>query len=97
MRNLFIIAASILLVITYLCGCGNEAKTTDEINITEDMYITYISNIYENPADYIGKSIKIEGMFAEDVHDNHVHYYVYRNALVYSHNQGYNHEEKLGL
>lgn len=34
------------------------------INITEDMYVTWVNEIYLNTDDYIGKKIKIEGMYS---------------------------------
>ncbi|MGL5315160.1 MAG: TIGR03943 family putative permease subunit [Peptostreptococcaceae bacterium] len=36
----------------------------DIINITEDMYLTWVNEIYVNTDDYIGKKIKIEGMYS---------------------------------
>ena len=53
-----------------------------DIDITEKMYVAYINEIYINTDDYIGKSIRIEGMFQAYTDENTgiTYYYVYRTG-----------------
>jgi len=53
-----------------------------DLNITEKMYVTYINEIYTNPDAYLGKRLKIEGMFSAQHIDitNMTYYYVYRQG-----------------
>ncbi|MEM1486138.1 hypothetical protein V6615_14905 [Oscillospiraceae bacterium PP1C4] len=56
-----------------------QSKSSKEvIEITEKMYLTWINEIYTNPEEYLGKTIKIEGMFATQEYEGNSHYYVYR-------------------
>ncbi|PWM44947.1 MAG: hypothetical protein DBX47_05200 [Clostridiales bacterium] len=58
-----------------------EQKTQEDIiNITEKLYVTYINEIYTNTSDYVGKTIKIEGMFTYEEAKNQKYYYVYRTG-----------------
>lgn len=42
-----------------------EAQADDVIEITEKMFIAQCNDIYLNPDDYTGKTIRIEGMYNE--------------------------------
>lgn len=44
---------------------ANSSAAVD-VDITEKMYVTYVNEIYQNTADYIGKSIRIEGLYKEE-------------------------------
>lgn len=50
------------------------------ITITEKMYVSWINEIYINPKSYIGKNIKIQGMYQVDHLESTgtTYYYVYR-------------------
>lgn len=50
------------------------------ITITEKMYVSWINEIYINPKSYIGKTIKIQGMYQVDHLESTgtTYYYVYR-------------------
>lgn len=54
----------------------------DEIDINEKMYVTWINEIYTNTDNYLGKTIRLEGMYtAETVEEtNKSYYYVYRQG-----------------
>jgi len=97
MKKLFISTVSFLLIAFSLCGCGNNTKTSDTLEITEDMYITRIFDIYENPANYTEKAISIEGVFTANSHDSHKHYHVFRNVPIYDKDHGHDHMERLGF
>ena len=89
----------IFLTLVMLCSfaaCGGkkgdtEAETTTaaaaaltpEVVIKEANYVTYINDIYNNPDNYIGKVIQIDGMYTyEDfiAQGGGKYYYVYRQG-----------------
>jgi uncharacterized membrane protein YcgQ (UPF0703/DUF1980 family) len=39
------------------------ASTKDVIDIKEKMFISQVNDVYVNPEDYLGKTIKLEGIF----------------------------------
>lgn len=88
---------SLLLLVACFTGCGNTTKTNDTLNITEKTFIAQVTDIYENPKNYTGKTITIEGLFEADEHGNYSHYYVYRNAPVYDPDHGHDHIQKIGF
>jgi putative membrane protein len=58
-----------------------KADSGDEIiDITEKMYVLYINEIYINAEDYIGKTIRVEGMYTSEYYEptDTTYYYVYR-------------------
>ena len=55
-------------------------QTGDVVNITEKMFVTYINEIYVNTQDYIGKTIKIEGMYTAEEYNGNTYCYVYRKG-----------------
>lgn len=58
----FTISLVLVLALMMLVGCSNKSGNT--IDITEDMYLSWVNEIYSNEKDYIGKTIKIEGMYS---------------------------------
>ena len=61
---LMITLGSLVGCSTSIGGLNKFALTGDTINITEDMYVTWVNEIYINRDDYIGKTVVIEGMYA---------------------------------
>lgn len=59
---------------------SKDKSSGEIIDITEKMYVTYINDIYVNKEDYLGKTVKIEGMFKGAYYDktDTTYYYVYR-------------------
>ena len=53
-----------------------------DVDITEKMYVTWINEIYTNTRKYIGRVIRLEGMFSafSDPATNKTYYYVYRTG-----------------
>lgn len=53
-----------------------------DVDITENMYVAYINEIYINTEDYLGKVIRIQGMFQAYTDENtgNTYYYVYRTG-----------------
>ncbi len=74
------------LMIVFLVGCSNNTSVeeidsnSDTIVISEDMYVTWINEIYVNYQDYIGKKIKLEGMYTNyySMQDDETYNMVYR-------------------
>lgn len=81
-----IIIYMIMLLIVLFCSCSSENEPSTEkgvMNITEKLFVQQMNELYLNPDDYIGMTVKYEGIFAfdtkykDDVADGFV-YYVYR-------------------
>ena len=47
-------------------GAANEMTRGEIIEIRERMFIGQVNNVYLNARDYIGKTIKLEGIFKEE-------------------------------
>jgi uncharacterized membrane protein YcgQ (UPF0703/DUF1980 family) len=76
--NRFIIAmvviAAAALFITVSCT-NNKTENKGVVEIGEKMFITQVNDVYLNAKDYIGKTIKLEGMFkCEDPYNFVVRY-----------------------
>ncbi|MDR0813427.1 MAG: hypothetical protein LBO63_05425 [Oscillospiraceae bacterium] len=57
----FVIAFCVCL--SLLCGCGSGAAADNAIEIKEKVFVSQTNDIYTNPEDYLGKKIKLEGIF----------------------------------
>jgi uncharacterized membrane protein YcgQ (UPF0703/DUF1980 family) len=61
---LFILAISVLL---YVIGCTKTKEdvslNNDTVIISEKMFIAQVNDVYLNTEDYLGKTIKLEGIF----------------------------------
>lgn len=57
-----------------------SVSSSDVIELTEKMYVTYINEIYTNFDDYIGRTIKLQGMFSSEYYEptQTTYDYVYR-------------------
>ena len=81
MKKLFIFLSIVLLIFT--CGCSkhsapahNPADYKRTYNILENTYLQMITDVLNNPYDYLENKINIEGMFKEE--DGKT--FVYRNG-----------------
>jgi uncharacterized membrane protein YcgQ (UPF0703/DUF1980 family) len=67
--NVLIIVAVVLALNVSMCfiACSkekdNKASDNGIVEITEKMFIAQVNDIYLNSEDYIGKTIKLEGIF----------------------------------
>jgi putative membrane protein len=63
-----------------LGASAKAAPDSDVVELTEDMYVTYINEIYTNAEDYLGRTIRLQGMFASayDEASDSTYTYVYR-------------------
>ena len=97
MKKIFMSIMLLALAAVCLSGCGNGARSVDTLNIADSTFVNQITDIQNNPASYIGKTIKLEGIFEADEHEGHAHYYVYRNTAIYDTDHGHEHINKIGL
>lgn len=61
---------------------SNDSPSDIDVDITEKMYVAYINEVYVNTDDYIGKTVRIQGMFQPYTDENtgQTYYYVYRTG-----------------
>jgi putative membrane protein len=74
--NSFIIALSLLAVAAsfFMTSCAKapkkeqltKAEKEQIVEIKEKMFISQVSDVYSNADDYLGKTIKLEGLFKEE-------------------------------
>ena len=58
-----------IIVITasfFTVSCGKSKSTKDVVEINERMFLTRINDVYLNTEDYLGKTIKLEGIFKQE-------------------------------
>lgn len=82
----------IILMIFTMCSCSTDkqkdnksASKDDEIvEITEDLFLTQVNDIYTNAGDYLGRKIKYQGIFQtmpyEEGGETQEIIYVFRNS-----------------
>jgi len=66
-----LVNAAVLITVTvlFLVGCSGTKKSevsNDIIVIKEKMFATQVQDVYNNAEDYIGKTIKLEGLFKQE-------------------------------
>jgi len=54
----------ICLVLVLGTGCSSSKNSTNVVEINESQFLAQTTEIYYNSADYIGKTIKYEGIFS---------------------------------
>ena len=66
-RNSLIIAAAVIAVTAFFLIIYNKRESPvsekEVIEIKEKMFISQVNDVYLNPEDYLGKTIKLEGLF----------------------------------
>ncbi|MDR2596782.1 MAG: hypothetical protein LBC76_05605 [Treponema sp.] len=69
-RKLVIAAVLITVTALFLIGCSgtkkSEVSNDNIIVIKEKMFVSQINDIYLNAEDYLGKTIKLQGLFKEE-------------------------------
>ena len=68
MKRLILLIVLLVMPCALLAGCGSGAENSGaavsfDVEIREKMFVTQMNEIYVNVDDYLGKSIKLEGMF----------------------------------
>ena len=77
-RSFFTALAIIVIIVAlFITGCA-RAQKSDIIEIKERMFISQIQDIYLNTNDFMGKTIKLEGIFMESFWNESYYYYVIR-------------------
>jgi len=82
-RKKLVTAAVLITVIAlFLAGCSGTKKSevsNDIIVIKEKMFVTQVNDIYLNSEDYLGKTIKLQGVFkAEQPYEGDPYCFVLR-------------------
>jgi uncharacterized membrane protein YcgQ (UPF0703/DUF1980 family) len=64
-KNKFIIAVIIEVTVSFFTLSCFETKKTDNkvVEIDEKMFVAQVNDVYLNAKDYLGKTIKLEGIF----------------------------------
>jgi len=56
----------IILFLTVSCTKTNNDNNTGIVEIKEKMFVSQVNDVYLNTDDYIGKTIKLEGLFQKE-------------------------------
>ena len=80
-----LIKATVMLAITaasLMIGCtktkGNEEPSKETVEIKEKLFIGQINGIYLNAGDFLGKTIKLEGIFSQIPYNEETFCFVFR-------------------
>jgi uncharacterized membrane protein YcgQ (UPF0703/DUF1980 family) len=68
-KNKLVIIAVILAIAAsfFTVSCTRpKAEVTDTVEIGEKMFISQVNDIYLNAEDYLGKTVKLEGIFKQE-------------------------------
>jgi uncharacterized membrane protein YcgQ (UPF0703/DUF1980 family) len=84
-KNKLLITESLLIIVSFFtiaCARSKERSENpgDILEIRERMFVAQVSNIYLNTEDYLGRTIKFEGIFKQGQTDERLFYYVARYA-----------------
>ena len=74
-KNAMILGMIALIALFFMANCSGQ---TDVIEIGERLFIGQVNDIYLNANDYLGKTIKLEGVFKKYVTLNKTYYHVIR-------------------
>lgn len=81
-----VLGVFIAVIMLFGTGCSDNSQVSNgsdiDLDITEKMYVTYINEIYTNPDAYLGKKLRIEGMFTSEYIEatDMAYRYVYRSG-----------------
>ena len=71
----------IFLLVLFVTGCNrNNEEANNVYEIRENMFITQIDDINLNFREYLGRTIKLEGLFKHTHWEDNNWYFVFRNA-----------------
>ena len=68
----------LLLFVVILCLLPVASFAGDIVEIKEKMFVAQTNDVYINPDEYLGRTIKLEGMFGLDTEMSPPLYYVFR-------------------
>lgn len=79
---------SLLIILFSLSGCNSEKHSTGEvtddmksgdvIEINDKLFLTQTNDVYANVNDYVGKTIKYEGIYSTENYQGELTHYVIR-------------------
>jgi len=62
-----IITVAVITVSVLITGCNrNNTEESNIIEISERMFLTHVRDIYMNPLNYLGRTIRLEGIFRRE-------------------------------
>ena len=77
----YLSAANVIIlaiVLFFIPSCTEASGKKDGIiEITEKMFISQVNDVYLNAEDYLGKTIKLEGLFMMDYYDTRTEPYCF--------------------
>jgi uncharacterized membrane protein YcgQ (UPF0703/DUF1980 family) len=68
-QNLAVLGLLVVAALLFTVSCSkaqNKEQNEGIVEIKEKMFIAQISDVYNNAPDYLGKTIKLEGIFKEE-------------------------------
>lgn len=83
-KKIISVVTVICILFVLLTACGGKTEEVSsgtpgiDVDISEKYYVTYINEIYTNTEDYLGKTIRLEGMFKDEVVGSNTYHFVYR-------------------
>lgn len=88
MKKILALFMVIFMGFSFMTGCSSKEeqaaaeRAKEVVEITDKVFVQQINDIYLNADDYVGKTIKYQGVFNafDNVSDNSTHCFVYRNG-----------------
>ena len=70
--NKILVSLFVIASIFFISGCSGKRdnsgeKQRDIIEINEIVFLTQVNDIYRNAGDFLGKTIKLEGIFQKEI------------------------------
>jgi len=65
-KDFLLLKGFIIFILFLTISCSKKSNNDEVIEIKEKMFISQVNDVYLNTEDYLGKKIKIEGIFTVD-------------------------------
>ena len=75
---LVIVAVMLCMSLVVLIGCG---ESDNIVTIDERFFVIQMNDIFLNPARFMGRTIRYEGLFASEQFGDEMHFFVERQTL----------------
>jgi len=73
-------ALASILFMFFFTGCIDNSNDSGIVEVRENMFVTQVINIFINQNEYLGKTIRLEGLFRHNHWDGNDFYFVFRNG-----------------